>query len=63
LTDDEAIALVVAACRSAKVRSLEQPPHVEWIAPLVLPRGVLVDLHGDPKAGRVHCSRTSSAPS
>jgi hypothetical protein len=52
LTDDEAIALVVAKCRSAKVRSLERPPQVEWIAPLVLPRGVLVDLHGDPKAGK-----------
>jgi hypothetical protein len=39
LTDDEAIALVVAACRSAKARSLEQAPQVEWIAPLLLPRG------------------------
>lgn len=52
LTDDEAIALVVAACRSAKTRSLERSHQVEWIAPLVLPRGVLVDLHGDPKAGK-----------
>jgi Bifunctional DNA primase/polymerase, N-terminal/AAA domain len=52
LTDDEGIALIVAACRSAKVRSLERPHQVEWIAPLILPRGVLVDLHGDPKAGK-----------
>jgi hypothetical protein len=52
LTSEAAIAMVVAACRSAKVRSLEQAPQVEWIAPLVLPRGVLVDLHGDPKAGK-----------
>ena len=52
LTDAEAIAKVVAACRSAKERSLEQAPEVEWIVPLVLPRGVLVDLHGDPKAGK-----------
>jgi Bifunctional DNA primase/polymerase, N-terminal/AAA domain len=52
MTDEEMIASVVAACRSAKVRSLERLPQVEWIAPLVLPRGVLVDLHGDPKAGK-----------
>jgi hypothetical protein len=52
ITDEEMIASVVAACRSAQARSLERLPQVEWIAPLVLPRGVLVDLHGDPKAGK-----------
>jgi hypothetical protein len=39
LTPEAEISIVVAACRSAKARSLEQPPEVEWIAPLVLPRG------------------------
>jgi hypothetical protein len=52
LTPEAAIAAVVAACRSAQARSFEHQPQVEWIAPLLLPRGVLVDLHGDPKAGK-----------
>jgi hypothetical protein len=52
LTSEAAIAAVVAACRSAHARSLDHEPQVEWIVPLLLPRGVLVDLHGDPKAGK-----------
>ncbi len=51
-TAAEAIAQVVAACRPAQEHAKTCPPAVEWIVPRFLPAGVLLELHGDPKAGK-----------